>query len=257
MPAKIEINLNRYEAAIFDMDGVITQSARAHLASWKRMFDEYLRAKAESQQEKFTPFSEEDYYKYVDGKPRYEGAQSFLESRVIKLPYGKPDDDAGKETVCGLGNRKNQYFLKYLEKNGAESYQSTIDFIEHLQAKNKRVAAISSSRNAKAVLKAAGVTGLFHVVVDGVISSELNLKGKPAPDIFLEAARRLKVNPGEAIVVEDALSGVEAGKAGGFGLVIGVNRSGENSELKNHGADIVVGDLSELTGESYDSNKSK
>ncbi len=243
---KVRIDLGKYEAAILDMDGVITTSARAHFASWKRMFDDYLRQRAGSQNEKFTPFTEEDYYRYVDGKPRYEGARSFLESRRISLPYGNPDDTPVEETVCGLGNQKNRYFLEYLKKNGVESYQSTRRFIKDLRCRNKSVAVISSSRNAKAVLEAAGVTGLFRVVVDGVDAGEHHLRGKPEPDIFLEAAKRLRVNPEHAIVIEDALSGVEAGKAGGFGLVIGINRSGHNTELKGHGADIVVRDLSEV-----------
>jgi trehalose 6-phosphate phosphatase len=240
------IDLDKYEAAILDMDGVITRSARAHMASWKRMFDDYLRERAERSGQKFSPFTEEDYLQYVDGKPRYEGAQSFLASRGITLKYGSPEDPPEKESVCGLGNRKNQYFREYLKNNGVESYQSTIDFINDLKSKNKPVAVISSSKNAKAVLEAAKVSDLFHVVVDGVVSSELHLKGKPEPDIFLEAATRLGVNPRRSIVIEDAISGVEAGRAGGFGLVIGINRSGENTGLKDHGADIVISDLSEL-----------
>jgi trehalose 6-phosphate phosphatase len=240
------IDLDKYEAAILDMDGVITRSARAHMAAWKRMFDDYLRKWSERKGQKFSPFTEEDYYQYVDGKPRYEGAQSFLASRGISLEYGSPEDPPEKESICGLGNRKNQYFREYLKNNGVESYQSTIDFINNLKSTKKRVAVISSSRNAKAVLEAARVSNLFHVVVDGVISAELHLKGKPEPDIFLEAAKRLGVNPRQAIVIEDAISGVEAGRAGGFGLVIGINRSGENTGLKDHGADMVISDLSEL-----------
>jgi trehalose 6-phosphate phosphatase len=259
-PEKVRVELGKYDAAILDMDGVITKSARAHMASWKRMFDDYLRERAKGggkKSEEFSPFTEKDYYRYVDGKPRYEGAQSFLMSREISLAYGSPDDRPGKETVCGLGNRKNQYFLEYLKVNGVESYQSTKDFIKELKAKNKRIAVISSSRNAKAVLKAASVSDLFHVVVDGVDAARHQLKGKPAPDIFLEAAKRLKVSPNKAIVIEDAISGVEAGRAGGFGLVIGINRSGQNTELKDHGADIVVADLSALRSENDEGNESK
>jgi trehalose 6-phosphate phosphatase len=246
----MKIDLNRYQAVILDMDGVITRSARAHAASWKRMFDEYLQQRARRGGSEYKPFDDkEDYYRYVDGKPRYEGAQSFLESRGISLTYGSPDDPPDRETVCGLGNRKNRYFREYLSSHGVESYQSTVSFVKEMKQKRKRVAVISSSENAKAVLKAAGVLGLFHVIVDGVDSARLNLKGKPEPDIFLEAARRLKVSPGNAIVIEDALSGVEAGKAGGFALVIGIDRSGQNTGLRSHGADIVVSDLSEIVGE--------
>jgi HAD superfamily hydrolase (TIGR01509 family) len=240
------IDLDEYDAAILDMDGVVTRSVRAHFASWKSMFDQYLRNRAGQQGEKLQPFTEEDYYRYVDGKPRYEGAQSFLESRGISLPYGSPDDLPGKETVCGLCNLKNQYFLEYIRINGVESYRSTIDFVKEITKRGKRVAVISSSRNSEAVLEASGVGDLFHATVGGVDAISHHLKGKPEPDIFLEAARRLKVSPGRAMVIEDALSGVAAGRAGGFGLVIGVDRSGNNVELKSYGANIVVADLAEV-----------
>jgi trehalose 6-phosphate phosphatase len=227
------------------MDGVITKTAVAHAAAWKRMFDEYLQARAGDKD--YKPFdSETDYYRYVDGKPRYDGARSFLESRGISLPFGNPDDPPGKETVCGLGNRKNRYFLDFINKHGVDSYRSTVDFIHELKRRHIRVAAISASRNAKAVLKAAGVDGLFQVVVDGIEADKHALKGKPAPDIFLDAAGRLKVEPEHAMVVEDAVSGVEAGRAGGFRPVIGIDRSGRNEEIENGGADIVVRDLSEI-----------
>lgn len=244
---KIEVDLGRYEAAILDMDGVITSSARVHAAAWKKMFDEYLKEGTQREGLDYRPFDDrEDYYRYVDGKPRYEGAESFLESRGVSLPYGSPEDSPDKETVCGLGNRKNEYFHEYLKKNGVESYDSTIDFIKKLLSQGRKVAVISSSRNAKAVLDAAGVRGLFQTVIDGVYSAENELKGKPEPDIFLEAAKHLEVNPQEAIVIEDAVSGVKAGKKGGFGLVVGIDRSGENQDLRASDADIVVSDLSEL-----------
>jgi len=247
----VKIDLDKFDAAILDMDGVITRSATVHAKSWKRMFDEYLRQRAKIRGKKFVPFDKEkDYYRYVDGKPRYDGARSFLKSRGISIPYGSPDDPPDKETVCGLGNRKNQYFLDYLKEHGADSYPSTINFIRKLKDEDKRVAVISSSRNAKEVLEAAGVLTLFHVIVDGVDSAKQNLKGKPKPDIFLEAAKRLDVNPKRAIVIEDAISGVKAGKAGGFGLVIGIDRSGQNPELKSSGADVVVSDLSEIRSEN-------
>lgn len=252
----IRLDLDKYQAVILDMDGVITRSARAHAAAWKRMFDEYLEKRAAREGKQYAPFDdEEEYYRYVDGKPRYEGARSFLESRQISVPYGGPDDPPGEETVCGLGNRKNQYFLEHLKKHGVESYRSTKEFVKAMKARNKRVAVISSSRNAKAVLEAAGVRRLFNVVVDGADAAKHDLKGKPEPDIFLEAARRLKVNPENAVVIEDAQAGVGAGKAGGFALVIGVDRSGQNTELKSHGADVVVNDLSEI-GSEYDADQS-
>lgn len=240
------IDLSKYEAAILDMDGVLTRSANVHLASWKQMFDEYLLKRAKQESKDFKPFTEEDYYHYVDGKPRYEGARSFLESRGISLPYGDPEDPPGKETVCGLGNRKNQNFLDNLKKHGVESFPSSRDFVRELKARKKKVAVISSSRNAKSVLEAAGIIDLFPVIVDGVESARLNLKGKPEPDIFLEAARQLKVSPDKTIAIEDAISGVEAAKAGRFALVVGIDRSGKNTELKSHGADILVSDLSQI-----------
>jgi len=247
-PGNPEIKLNHYTAAILDMDGVITQSAKPHFHAWKQMFDDYLHERAERQNEYFKPFTQDDYYNYVDGKPRYQGAKSFLESRGISLEQGSPDDPPGTETVCGLGNRKNDYFLNYLRENGVKPYESTIDFIKEFKSENKFIAAISSSRNAKAVLKAARVIDFFDEIVDGVDTREQNLRGKPDPDIFIEAAKRLGVKPKNTIIIEDAIAGVQAGRAGKFGLVIGVNRSGQNIDLEKKGADIVVNDLSELRG---------
>ncbi len=244
---KRSVDPARYRAAILDMDGVITRSARTHLGAWKRLFDDYLRERSERTGEEFHPFTEGDYYRYVDGKPRYEGAQSFLQSRGINLPFGEIGDAPERETVSGLGNRKNRYFLSHLKEHGVESYQSTQEFIQWFKACGGLVAAISSSRNARAVLDAAGVTGIFDTIVDGVDSARLKLKGKPHPDIFLEAARQLGVEPADAVVFEDAIAGVEAGKTGGFGLVVGVDRQGNNTGLKEGGADIVIRDLSELT----------
>jgi trehalose 6-phosphate phosphatase len=244
--AHAQIDLDKYEAAIFDMDGVVTETARAHNASWKRMFDAYLKDRTRREGETYKPFEDDDYYRYVDGNPRYEGAASFLESRGIDLPYGSPDDAPDKETVCGLGNRKNKYFHKYLKENGADFYESTVEFIGKLKSRNISTAVISSSRNAKAVLSAAGVQDIFQATIDGVYAAEHDLKGKPEPDIFLEAAGKLNVRPEKTMVIEDAVSGVEAGKRGDFGLVIGIDRSGNNPEIRNHSADIVLSDLSEI-----------
>ena len=234
------------DAVVFDMDGVITDTAHAHATSWARIFDEYLEERSVRFGEPFEPFSEDDYLKYVDGKPRYDGVRSLLESRGIVLPEGALDDSPEIETVCGIGNRKNAHFLRVLKEDGADPYPTTVRLIESLNERGIATAIITSSRNAEEVLGGAGVRHLFPVKVDGVDSAELGLAGKPMPDIFLEAARRLGVDPDRAAVVEDALSGVEAGRRGGFALVIGVDRVGQAAELMAKGADLVVSDLGEL-----------
>jgi alpha,alpha-trehalase len=242
-----QLNLGEIEAVIFDMDGVITNTAAIHAAAWKQMFDRFLSQHAKQHGGQFLAFDAElDYRRYVDGKPRYDGVKSFLESRGISLPYGRPDDSSDSQTVCGLGNRKNGYYLERLKKQGVKPYQSSVKLIKQLRKGGIRTAVISASRNAGTVLEAAAIGGLFDVKVDGVDSDELHLKGKPDPAIFLEAARRLKVKPGKAAIVEDSLAGVEAGHRGKFRLVIGVDRVGQGRELKKRGADIVVEDLSQL-----------
>lgn len=240
-------SLRRINAVIFDMDGVVTDTARTHAHAWKQLFDDYLRRRAERRREEFRPFDmTSDYLRYVDGKPRYDGLRSFLESRGISLPQGSPDDTPDKETIWALGSRKDQYFLERLRTEGARPYGSSIRFVGKLRACGLRTAIISASRNAERVLEAAGIKELFDVKVDGVDSDELQLRGKPAPDMLLEAARRLGARPRETVVVEDALAGVEAARRGKFRLVIGVDRVGLGEELKRHGADIVVRDLSDL-----------
>lgn len=237
-----------FDAFIFDMDGVVTDSARTHAMAWKQMFDEFLADRSKEDGKQYEPFDDhDDYLRYVDGKQRYDGARSFLESRGISLPFGSPGDPPEAKTVCGLANRKNGYFLRKLKTDGVESYPSTVEMIRELKMGDVRVAVISASRNARAVLDASGVRGLFDAEVDGVDVEKQGLKGKPEPDIFLEAADRLKVSPERAAVVEDALAGVEAGKAGGFALVIGVDREGQGEQLKRNGADLVVGDLAEIS----------
>lgn len=231
---------DQYKAVILDLDGVITQTARLHARAWKQMFDDYL----PQQQEPFT--LDNDYYTYVDGKPRYEGVRSFLASRGIELPQGTPEDLPGKETICGLGNRKNEIFLELLEEEGVETYADTVEQICRWRKQGVMTAVISSSRNCEAILKTAGLSELFDAKVDGVDSEQLHLSGKPAPDIFWQAARQLGVEPQQAIVVEDAIAGVEAGRAGGFKLVVGVVRNGDREALRDRGADIVVDDLREL-----------
>lgn len=241
------ISKSAYDAVIFDLDGVVTKTAKIHAAAWKELFDEYLEARASWEGESFEPFDlDADYRRYVDGKPRYEGVKSFLESRGIELDYGTPDDPPDRETVCGLGNKKNQLFQDHLEKHGIELYDSTVDLIRHLRSMRFKTAIVSSSKNCSAVLDAAGIADLFDAKVDGIDSQDLALRGKPAPDIFLEASRRLGVDRKRAVVVEDAIAGVQAGRRGEFGCVIGVDRTRHGSVLKNKGADIVVRDLSEL-----------
>ena len=241
------IDPRRIHAVIFDMDGVITETARIHAATWKQMFDEYLKKRAERHGERFQPFDADlDYRRYVDGRPRYDGVQGFLQSRGISIPYGNRGDKADQETICGLGNRKNRYFLRRLKKRNVKVYQSSVAFIRQLKSNGISTAIISASRNAETVLEVAGVRDLFSVKVDGVDSVKRRLKGKPDPAIFLEAARQLDVEPRKAAIVEDSLAGVEAGHRGKFKMVIGVDRAEQGEELRKRGADFVVQDLSEI-----------
>ena len=236
-----------FEAAVFDLDGVVTRTARVHAAAWKELFDAYLEQVSAGSGEPFRPFdADEDYRLYVDGKPRYEGVRSFLESRGIRLPYGDPEDPPERETVCGLGNRKNALFHERLEKDGVEVFESSVKLIRTLRERGLKTALVSSSKNARAVLEVGGLTDLFDAIVDGVEAARLGLKGKPDPDIFLRAAEVLGVVPQHALAVEDALAGVEAARAGGFGLVIGVDRTGEGAALRAHGAHFVARDLGEV-----------
>ena len=236
------------KAVLFDMDGVITDTAQAHAATWKRLFDAYLEQRAKQRGEGFRPFEiDSDYLRYVDGKPRYDGVRDFLASRGIHLPEGSPDDPPERETVCGLGNRKDRLFLAQLREHGTSAFPSTVVLIEKLRRRGVRVAVISSSRNAPEILEAAGVKDLFETRIDGIVAAELELPGKPDPAVFLEAARRLGVEPARAVVVEDATAGVEAGRRGGFGLVIGIDRVGQAAELRRSGADLVVADLAQVS----------
>jgi len=236
--------------SFFDVDGVITKTAIVHAASWKNMFDEYLRLREERDGEPFREFTyENDYLTYVDGKPRYKGVQSFLESRKINIEFGDAEDQPNAETVCGLGNRKNVAFTKALKEKGVEVYQSTVDLIRDLKGNGIRIGAASSSKNCQYILQAAELEDLFETRVDGVISAELGLNGKPEGDIFVKAAENIEAQPNRSIVVEDAVSGVQAGVNGGFGLVIGVARENNEEDLKSNGADVVVTDFKGITTE--------
>jgi beta-phosphoglucomutase family hydrolase len=246
------IDPDRIGAVIFDMDGVVTDTASVHAAAWKRLFDDYLKERARRTGEPFRPFdADEDYRRSVDGKPRYDGVRDFLVSRSISLPEGSPSDPSDRETVCGLGNRKAGFFLAHLREHGARPYPSTVRLIRALEGKGIRTAIISASRHMAEVLDAAGLADLFEVRVDGVEADRLRLPGKPNPAVFIEAARRLGTVAARAAVVEDSLAGAEAGRRGGFGLVIGVDRQGHPDALRRAGADIVVRDLEDLgIGES-------
>ncbi|MFH1283890.1 MAG: trehalose-phosphatase [bacterium] len=244
------MNMNKlsFSAVIFDLDGVITRTALVHSKAWKNAFEEYLHLREKRYKEVFREFTHnEDYIKYVDGKPRYEGVRSFLESRGINIPYGDPSDAPGKETICGIGNKKNDAFREVLEKGGAEVYNSTIEFIKVLKNKGIRIGVASSSKNCRLILQKSKIEDLFETRVDGEVSVELGLKGKPEGDIFVTAARNLGFEPANAVVVEDAISGVQAGRNGGFGLVLGLARKDNKQQLIDNGADIAVNDLSEIT----------
>jgi beta-phosphoglucomutase family hydrolase len=241
------LSRNRFDAVLFDLDGVLTATAKVHAACWKRMFDDYLRMRAAKKGESFRTFEiQSDYKAYVDGKPRYDGVRDFLKSRAIELPEGNADDPPEVETVCGLGNRKNDMINDVLQSEGVEPYEGSIALVRQLRRQGMKTAVVSSSQNCLAVLEGAKMADLFDARVDGDVASRLNLRGKPAPDTFLAAATHLAVPPQRAVVIEDAISGVQAGRAGRFGLVIGVARKGEGDVLKDQGADVVVADLSEL-----------
>jgi beta-phosphoglucomutase family hydrolase len=238
-------------ACLFDLDGVLTQTAKVHAAAWKQMFDEYLRGRAAQRGEKFVPFDAgRDYDEYVDGKPRYDGVRSFLTSRGIELPQGTPADPPAAETIDGLGNRKNEIVLKLIHDEGVQPYDGSVRYVHAARDAGLKRAVVSSSTNARDVLKAAGIDDLFDTVIDGVVAEREHLKGKPAPDTFLAGARALEVEAKQAAVFEDALAGVAAGHAGGFGLVVGVNRAGQADGLREHGADVVVDDLADLLDRS-------
>jgi beta-phosphoglucomutase family hydrolase len=238
---------DRIHALLFDLDGVLTQTAKVHAAAWKEMFDDYLKRRAQATGEPLQPFDPvKDYDEYVDGKPRYDGVRSFLAARGIELPEGGLDDPPDAETVHGLGNRKNELVMKLIREQGVQPYDGSVRYVKAARDAGLPRAVVSSSANAHDVLKAAGILELFDEVVDGIVAEREHLRGKPAPDTFLRGATALGVEPSVAAVFEDALAGVQAGRAGGFGFVVGVDRVGQRDALRAHGADIVVDDLAEL-----------
>ncbi|WP_433920201.1 beta-phosphoglucomutase family hydrolase [Streptomyces canus] len=233
------------KACLFDLDGVVTRTAVVHAAAWKEMFDAFLR---EREGEDFRPFDDHDYDEYVDGLPRADGVRTFLASRGIDLPDGNPDDPPGAETVHGLGNRKNALVLEKIRTDGVEAYDDTLTYIREARARGLRTAIVSSSANCRDVLRAIDAEDLFDVRVDGVVAAERHLPGKPRPDTFLAAAHDLGLDAPRSAVFEDALAGMDAGRAGGFGYVVGLDRVGQTDALYEHGADVVVRGLAELGG---------
>jgi beta-phosphoglucomutase family hydrolase len=240
---------DRFDAVLFDLDGVITDTAQIHTRCWKEMFDEFLESRAPRPGERLEPFdAEHDYHQYVDGKPRYDGVRDFLRSRGIDLPEGDPDSSVSEESVRALGDRKNRMVNEAIEAGEARAYPGSVAWLRALRAAGMRTALVSSSANARAVLEAVGLVDCFDTRMDGKVAEERGLPGKPAPDTFLAAARALGATPERAVVVEDAISGVQAGRAGGFGLVLGVARQGNERALEENGADRVVQDLEEMLG---------
>ena len=238
------------QAFLFDLDGVLTETAKVHAAAWKEMFDGYLRDRASGTGEDLVPFDEkDDYDSYVDGKPRYDGVRSFLASRGIELPEGKPDDPPSAETIHGLGNSKNEIVLRMIRERGVEAYPGSRRYLEAARDAGLRRAVVSSSTNCRDVLVAAGIEDFFDARIDGIVAEREHLKGKPAPDTYLAGAKALGVTPDAAAVFEDALAGVEAGRAGGFACVVGVDRVGQADALRERGASVVVRDLAELLAE--------
>jgi len=231
----------QYDTVIFDLDGVITKTAVVHASAWKEMFDEYMHIREQRDGEEFRAFThEEDYLPYVDGRPRYKGVETFLKSRDIDIPFGDPIDEPGKETCCGLGNKKNLKFREILERDGVQVYEPAVALIKNLKENDVRVGCATSSKNGQFILEKCGMEDTFETRVDGIVSAELGLQGKPEPDIFVKAADNIGSKPDRSVVVEDAVSGVAAGQKGGFALTLGVARENNEKELEDNGADIVV-----------------
>jgi beta-phosphoglucomutase family hydrolase len=238
---------DKIRGCLFDLDGVLTQTATVHDAAWQEMFDDFLRKRAEATGEKYVPFDPvRDYDDYVDGKPREEGTESFLASRGIHLPAGHADDPPGTPTVYGLSNAKNQILVRKLRTDGVQAYPGSVRYVQAAGKAGLHRAVVSSSANTKDVLAAAGIQDMFEAIIDGVVAAAEHLRGKPAPDSYLAGAKALNLTPDAAAVFEDALAGVESGRAGQFGFVVGVDRVGQADALRRHGADVVVKDLGDL-----------
>jgi beta-phosphoglucomutase family hydrolase len=233
-------------ACLFDLDGVLTRTAVVHARAWKETFDSFMKGRAEQTGEPFVPFSNGDYDRYVDGRPRLDGTRNFLRSRSIDLPEGDPSDPTDAPTVNGVSNRKNERVLQLLAEGKVEVYDGSVEYVRQARQRGLRTAVVSSSANTAQVLESAGIADLFEARIDGLVAIERKLNGKPAPDTFLAGAEALGATPGQAAVFEDALAGVEAGRAGKFAVVVGVDRVGQADALEAHGADVVVQDLSEL-----------
>lgn len=240
-PYAFGVRFQECEAVLFDLDGVLTPTAEVHMRAWQSMLSDFLLRKGITE-----PYLSNDYFDYIDGKPRYEGVRSFLHSRGISLPDGEPSDPPTAETVCGLGNRKNEVFAALLADEGVVPYPGTAELLDQLGERGTKMAVVSSSRNAPSVLEAAGLQERFSVVVDGAVAGDLGLAGKPSAETFVHAATELGADVTRSAVIEDALSGVAAGKAGGFGLVVGIDRGVGSDRLTEAGADLVVRHLAEL-----------
>jgi beta-phosphoglucomutase family hydrolase len=240
-PNLLDVDWHEYDAALFDLDGVLTPTADVHRRAWRQLFGDFLTRRGIDQQ-----YLESDYFDYIDGKPRYDGIRAFLASRGIRLAEGTPSDSAQDETVCGLANRKNEFFVGLLREEGVQPYVGSVQLLDHLKERGTKIAVVTSSRNASAVLDAADLRPRFDVIVDGNVAARNGLRGKPSPDTFVAAAEELGVPVERAVVLEDAVSGVQAGHAGGFGLVVGVDRGVGAQRLTESGADVVVADLAEL-----------
>ncbi len=243
-PTHEQPDLSSYEALLFDLDGVITRTATVHAAAWKDLFDDFFDRWGRDHGVRVPPFQiETDYLQYVDGRRRYDGVAAVLASRGIELPYGDPDDPPDALTICGLGNRKNRYFVERLGQMGVEVFDDTVELVRAMRKDGKKIAVVSASENAREILQRAQLVDQFDAFVTGIEAAELGLRGKPAPDTFLKAAELLDTPPAQAVVFEDAIAGVQAGRAGRFGLVVGVDRRGEAEALADNGADIVSSDL--------------